>query len=122
MSVLPSTAGSDRGKRSSLMAPTAGTDALAAMAQLVAAMAPPPPPADPLSVARGLAEAADLGAWLSTGELAAPVGMAPTTIRHWTSGHRIRPGFGVEKRKDGASIWWRVVAELKPKKGKQTHQ
>lgn len=33
-------------------------------------MAPPQPPADPLALARGLSEAADLGAWLSVAELA----------------------------------------------------
>ena len=54
----------------SLTAPTAGSDGLAALAQLAAALAPPPPPADPLAVARGLAEAAQLGAWLTTAELA----------------------------------------------------
>jgi hypothetical protein len=46
----------------SLTAATDGSDGLAALAQLAAALAPPPPPADPLAVARGLAEAADLGA------------------------------------------------------------
>lgn len=40
------------------------------MAQLAAAMAPPPSLADSLAVARGLAEAAALVAWLSTAELA----------------------------------------------------
>ncbi len=65
--------GSKRPRRSqglSLMAPTDGSDALGALVQLAAAMAPPPPPADPLTVSRGLAEAADLRAWLTTPELA----------------------------------------------------
>jgi hypothetical protein len=40
------------------------------LVQLAAAMAPPLPPVDPLTVSRGLAEAADLRAWLTTPELA----------------------------------------------------
>ena len=65
--------GSKRPRRSgglSLKAPTDGSDALPALIQLAAALAPPPPPADPLTVSRGLAEAADLRAWLTTPELA----------------------------------------------------
>lgn len=57
-----------------------------ALAQLAAAMAPPP--ADPLAVARGLSEAVELGAWLSVAELA-----------------RL-----LERRKDGAAVRWRVTA------------
>ena len=103
--------GSKRPRRSgglSLMAPTDGSDALAALVQLAAAMAPPPP-ADPLAVPRGLAEAADMGAWLSTPELAHLLGMAPGTVRNWSDGHRPRPGFELERRKDGASVWWCVT-------------
>ena len=40
-------------------------------------MAPPPPPADPLTVSRELADAADLRAWLTTPELAQLLRMAP---------------------------------------------
>jgi len=87
----------------------AGTDGLVALAQLAAAMAPQPP-ADPLAVARGLAEAADLGAWLSGAELAQLLGMAPGTVRGWSDGHSPRPGFLLERRKDGAAVWWRVTA------------
>jgi hypothetical protein len=94
----------------SLTAPTAGTDGLAALAQLAALMAPPPPPADPLAVARGLAEAAELGAWLTVAELARLLGVAPGTVRSWSSGHRPRPGFELERRKDGGAVWWRVTA------------
>jgi hypothetical protein len=72
-------------------------------------MAPPPPPPDPLAVARGLAEAAQLGAWLSGQELARLLGVAPGTVRSWSTGHRPRPGFELERRKDGAAVWWRVV-------------
>lgn len=74
-----------------------------------------------LAVARGLAEAAYLGARLSIGDIASLSVMPLTTIRHWTSGQRIRPGFGMEQRKDDAPILWRVVAELKPNQGKKTH-
>jgi hypothetical protein len=86
-----------------------GSDALAALAQLAAAMTPQLPPADPLAVARGLAEAAALGAWLSTPELARLLGMATGTVRGWPGGHCPRPGFELERRKDGSSVWWKVT-------------
>jgi len=113
LSVMASTAATDKGKRSALTAATVGTDAMATLAQLVAAMSPPLPPVDPLGVARGLAEAADLGAWLSALELARLLGVAAGTVRGWDTGHRPRPGYVLERRKDGASVWWRVVAEPK---------
>ena len=99
----------------SLPAPAAGTDAMAALAQLAAALAPPPPPADPLAVARGLADAAALGAWLSGQELARLLGVAPGTVRSWDTGHRPRPGFELERRKEGTrnrggAVWWRIAA------------
>jgi hypothetical protein len=120
------TAGTDGGPRRSaglsVMAPTAGSDGLAALAQLAAALAPPPPPPDPLAVARGLAEAAQLGAWLSTAELARLLGVARGTVGSWDSGHAPRPGFELQRRKEGSpnrggAVWWRVVAEAKPKEG-----
>lgn len=111
LSVMPPTGGNDRGKRSSLTAPAASTDTLAALAAVVAALQPQAPPADPLAVARGLAEAADLGAWLSTPELARLLGVAPGTVRSWSTGHRPRPGFELERQKDGASVWWRVARQ-----------
>ena len=49
---------------------------------------PPPPPADPLTVSRGLADAADFGAWLITPVLDQLLGMAPGTVRGWSTGHR----------------------------------
>jgi hypothetical protein len=106
----------------SLTAPTAGSDGLAALAQLAAALAPPPPPADPLAVARGLAEAAQLGAWLTTAELARLLGVARGTVGSWDSGHVPRPGFELERRKEGSpnrggAVWWRVVAEAERKEG-----
>lgn len=121
LSVMAPAAGSDRGKRSALTAPAAGSDTLAALAALAAALQPQTP-TDPLAVARGLAEAAELGAWLSTAELAGVLGVAAGTPRNWESGHSPRPGFELERRKDGASVWWRVMAEAKPKKPKPTRQ
>ncbi|MCP9800010.1 hypothetical protein [Synechococcus sp. RedBA-s] len=99
------------------MALTAGSDAIAALAQLAAAMAPAASLADPLAVPEGLARAVDAGHWLSTTELARLLGASSGTVRGWSSGHRPRPGFELERRKDGGSVWWRVMAEAKPKKG-----
>lgn len=110
LSVMAPAGGSDRDKRSSLTAPTASTDTLAALAQLAAAMAPAAPPVDPLVVVRGLAEAAELAGWMSTPELAGLLRMAPGTVRGWPSGHSPRPGYVLERRKDGASVWWKVTA------------
>lgn len=95
----------------SVMAAGAGSDgsALAALAQLAVALNPPPP-ADPLAVARGLSDAAGLGVWLTPAELARLLGVATGTVRSWSSGHRPRPGFELERRKDGSSVWWRVTA------------
>lgn len=67
--------------------------------------------AHPLAVARGLEGAADLGAWLSSDELASLVGLARSTVSGWSSGHSPRPGFELERRKVGPSVWWRVTAE-----------
>ncbi len=71
--------------------------------------APLAPPATPLAVALGLAEAAQLGAWLSGQELAQLLGVAPGTVRSWSTGHHPRPGFELERRKDGAAVWWKVA-------------
>lgn len=66
---------------------------------------------DPLAVTRGLAEAADPGAWFTTVELAALLGVAVGTLRSWESGHCPRPGFELERRKESASVWWRVIRQ-----------
>ncbi len=95
--------------RSAGLSVTAPSDGLAALAQLATAITPPPSPPHPLTVARGLAEAAELGAWLSVAELARLLGVAPGTVRGWSSGHQPRPGFRLERRKDGAAVWWRVA-------------
>jgi hypothetical protein len=52
---------------------------------------------------------ADLGAWLITPELAPLLGMAPGTVRAWSTGHRPRPAFELERCEDGASVWWKVA-------------
>lgn len=94
----------------SLPALAASSDALGALAQLAAVLAPPAAARDALAVARGLAEAADLGAWLSSAELADLLAVSRGTVRSWRSGHRPRPGFELERRKDRATVWWRVSA------------
>jgi hypothetical protein len=68
------------------------------------------PPADPLAVPRALQEAAELGAWLSTKELAELVRMAPATARGWADGHTPRPGFRLERKTDHG-VWWKVVSD-----------
>lgn len=110
-SVMAPTAGSDREKGLAVMALGAGSDNITALAALAAALQPLPAPADPLAVAKGLAEAADLGAWLTTAELAALLGVAVGTLRSRESGHSPRPGFELERRKDGAYVWWRVARQ-----------
>ncbi len=100
----------------SLPAPAAVTDGPAMLAALVQALqrqqapAPQLPPPDPLAVARGLAEAATLGAWLTTAELAGLLRVAPSTVRSWADGHQPRPGFRLDRRREGVAVWWRVTA------------
>lgn len=108
---LPSAGdGTDTRRDAALTAPAAGTDALAALAAMVAAMRPEPA-ADPLAVSRGLAEAADAGHWLSTGELAQLLGVHRSTVGHWPDRHCPRPGYRLERRKDGAAVWWQVTRQ-----------
>lgn len=92
---------------SSLTAPADATDGLVALAQMAMALRPA---ADPLAVPRGLREAAELGAWLSTKELAELVRMAPTTVRGWGEGHTPRPGFRLVRKTD-RGVWWKVVTD-----------
>lgn len=75
------------------------------MAALAAALQPP---ADPLKVARGLVDAANLAAPLSSAELAALLGMSAATVTSWPDGHQPRPGFILRRVKSGASVWWLV--------------
>jgi hypothetical protein len=100
----------DRRRGAALMAPTASTDALAAFTAMLAAVRPAPA-ADPLAVPRALAEAADAGHWLSTGELAQLVGMHRSTVGRWEDGHCPRPGFRLQRRKDAGSVWWLVARQ-----------
>jgi hypothetical protein len=92
---------------SSLTPPTDGTDGLMALAQMALALRPP---ADPLAVPRALQEASELGAWLSTKELAELVRMAPATVRGWGEGHTPRPGFRLVRKTD-RGVWWKVVTD-----------
>ena len=103
-------ASSDKRPRAGLTAPAASTDALGALAAMVAAMRPEPA-ADPLAVPRALTEAADAGHWLSTGELAQLVGMHRSTVGKWEEGDSPRPGFRLQRRKDGRAVWWLVARQ-----------
>jgi hypothetical protein len=93
-------------RRSSVTPATDSSDAILALLQAL----PPPPAPDPLSVARGLAEAAELGAWLNSRELAALLQLSPGTVRGWTDGACPRPGFRLQRRSDHG-LWWRVIAD-----------
>ena len=103
-------ASSDKRPRAGLTAPAASSDALGAFAAMVAAMRPEPV-ADPLAVPRALAEAADAGHWLNTGELATVLGMHRSSVTRWEDGHSPRLGFQLERRKDSGSIWWRITRQ-----------
>lgn len=86
-------------------------DASALMAAL-AALSPASSPPDPLQRARRLAEAADLGVWLSNAELAALLGMAESTLRDKSDDYSPRPGFLLKRHKgQNGSIWWKVARE-----------
>jgi hypothetical protein len=37
------------------------------------------------------------------------LGVAPGTVRSWSTGYRPRHGFELERHKDGASLWWKVT-------------
>lgn len=97
-----------------LAAPAAGALAQPeAIAALVAAFAQAMPPQaaepDPLRVAERLNRAAELGAWLSTGELAEVLGVhrtAPDPVA-WLEKFP-RPGYRVEAVKHGRGWFWRV--------------
>jgi hypothetical protein len=106
-------AGTDDMPPLSLPAPAAGSDGPAMLAALLAALTPAPAlpqPPDPLAVARGLSDAAGLGAWLTTAEMAQLLRVSPGTVRSWGDGHQPRPGFRLERRRDGSAVWWRVTA------------
>lgn len=97
-----------------LPSPAAGTDGPAMLAALVTALQAQPPapqqPPDPLAVARALGDAAALGAWLTTAEVAQLLRVSPGTVRSWGDGHQPRPGFRLDRRREGPAVWWRVTA------------
>lgn len=97
-----------------LPSPAAGTDGPAMLAALVTALQAQPPapqmPPDPLAVARALGDAAALGAWLTTAEVAQLLRVSPGTVRSWGDGHQPRPGFRLDRRREGPTVWWRVTA------------
>jgi len=101
-------------EKRSVPAPPGGSgEAMAAMVAMVAAMRPEPPPPDPLATVEALHRAAELGAWLSTAEVAAVTGSSSSTISKWSDGHPLRPGVVLQRRqeKKGGPIWWRIVRE-----------
>jgi hypothetical protein len=104
-------ASTDSRPRAGLTAPAASTDAIAAFTAMLAAIRPSPtplPPADPLAVPKALAEAADGGHWITTGELATLLGVHRSTVGKWGDGHSPRPGFQLRRRKDSGPVWWLV--------------
>ncbi|NDF52151.1 MAG: hypothetical protein EB116_19090 [Betaproteobacteria bacterium] len=87
-----------------------GTAMLLALTQSLQQQGPAPRPqqADSLAVARGLSDAADLRAWLTTAELAGLLRVAPSTVLSWADGQQPRPGFRLDRRRVGVGVWWRV--------------
>lgn len=112
-SLTPSAAVTDKPARparvSSVTPSPAVTDAMLALLQALP-LQPVASPPDPLAVHRGLAEAAELGAWLNSRELAALLQLAPGTVRGWADGACPRPGFRLERRTH-RGVWWRVVTD-----------
>jgi hypothetical protein len=95
-------------RRSAQVAPqVAPADQLAALAQALGQLNTPP--ADPLRLAKALAEAADLEVPLSSAELAEVTGVKPGTIGNWRDGHSPRPGFTLSRTKQGGTVWWLVL-------------
>lgn len=92
-------------RRASVTPPADGSDSLAILLRALPALQP-----DPLAVARGLADAAALGAWLSSKELATLLQLSPATVRGWQDGQRPRPGYRLERRNDHG-LWWRVITD-----------
>jgi hypothetical protein len=80
------------------------------MAALVTAMAKaiPQAPVDPLQRARGLAEAADSGLVLTTGDLAQLLGQG---VGAWRDGHHAY-GYRFNRHKQGSQVLWTVTRAL----------
>jgi hypothetical protein len=98
-------------EKRSVPAPPGGSGE--AMLAMLAALRPSLPPPDPLATVEALHRAAELGAWLSTAEVAAVTGSSSSTISKWSDGHPLRPGVVLQRRqeKKGGPIWWRIVRE-----------
>ena len=80
--------------------PTVAALALAPCAARPPSPSPPPsasvpPPAPPLQA--------------PPAPPAPPLGVAPGTVRSWSTGHHPQPGFELERWKDGGSLWWKVA-------------
>jgi hypothetical protein len=80
---------------------------VAALAAALAA-AMPTPPADPLQRARGLAEAADSGLVLTTGDLAQLLGQG---VGAWRDGH-LAYGYQFNRHQQGRQVLWTVARVL----------
>jgi len=95
-----------------LAPPVSGEAPLAALVTAIRETAPTAP-VDPLRVARGLAEAATLGSWLTGAEVGMLLGVSASTVSRWPAGHAPRPGYKLERRQDrsGSPVWWRIEAE-----------
>jgi hypothetical protein len=80
------------------------------MAALVTALAKaiPQPPADPLRRARGLADAADAGLVLTTGDLGQLLGQG---VGAWRDAHHAY-GYRFNRHKQGAQVLWTVTRAL----------
>ncbi len=106
--VAPLAPAPSKGNPMASLTPPAGvTDDLMTLAQMAMALRPA---ADPLAVPRALQEAAEMGAWLSTRELADLLAMSPATVRGWGDGHAPRPGFRLARKTD-RPVWWRVITD-----------
>lgn len=68
-------------------------------------------PADPLSMARQLKEAAELGVPLSQSEVANLLGLSISSIESWRGDQQVRPGYRLRRESDGRRVWWHVIRE-----------
>ncbi len=49
--------------------------------------------------------------WMSTRELARQLGVAPSTVRGWCTGHQPRPGYALDRRAAGPRVCcWRITS------------
>lgn len=76
--------------------------------QALAQLVPPAPVVDPLQRARGLAEAADSGLVLTTGDLAQLLGQG---VSSWRDGHQAY-GYRFNRHKQGVQVLWTVARAL----------